>query len=135
MRHRVAEAGLSDAIAVESAGTGSWHAGHPPDARASQEARSRGIAMDGTARQFRPRDFERFDHVLAMDRENAEHLRAIAPDEEAAAKVRLLRELDPAASGDDLSVPDPYYGGPEGFSQVFELVDAAVLGLIADLRR
>ena len=122
MRHRVAEAGLADEIIIESAGTGAWHVGDPPDARAAGAARSRGIVMEGRAQQFRAADFERFDLVLAMDRENADHLRRIAPDAEAAAKVRLLREFDPAAAGDDLSVPDPYYGGPDGFSTVFELV-------------
>ncbi|HSJ73859.1 MAG TPA: low molecular weight protein-tyrosine-phosphatase [Miltoncostaeaceae bacterium] len=135
MRHRVREAGLEGVIEVESAGTGSWHVGHPPDARAEAEARSRGIAMAGAAQQFGPSDFGRFDLVLAMDRENAAHLRRIAPDAEAAGRVRLLREFDPGASGGDLSVPDPYYGGPEGFSTVFELVDAACRGLIDHLRR
>jgi low molecular weight protein-tyrosine phosphatase len=134
MRHRLAEAGLSDAIEVDSAGTGSWHVGDPPDARAAAEARARGIAMDGRARRFRPGDFERFDLVLAMDGENAAHLRRIAPDDETAARVRLLREFDPAATG-DLDVPDPYYGGPDGFATVFDLVDAACLGLIEHLRR
>lgn len=134
MRHRVAEAGLSDAIEVESAGTGSWHVGDPPDARAAQEARARGLVMDGRAQQFRAGDFARFDLVLAMDEENAAHLRRIAPGAGAAAKVRLLREFDPGAAGDDLSVPDPYYGGPEGFSTVFGLVDAACRGLVEHLR-
>jgi protein-tyrosine phosphatase len=135
MRHRVAEAGLGDAIEIESAGTGSWHVGDPPDARAAAEAHARGIAMEGVARQFRARDFDRFDLVLAMDHENAAHLRAIAPDGEAAAKVRLLREFDPASDGGDLAVPDPYYGGADGFTTVFALVDAACLGLIDHLRR
>ena len=135
MRHRLAEAGLDGAIVVESAGTGSWHVGDPPDVRAAQEARARGIVMEGAARQFAPGDFGRFDLVVAMDEENAAHLRRMAPDAEAAAKVHLLREFDPGAAGDDLSVPDPYYGGPEGFSTVFELVDAACLGLIEHLRR
>jgi protein-tyrosine phosphatase len=134
MRHRVAEAGLSGAIQVESAGTGSWHVGDPPDARAAEEARVRGLVMDGRAQQFRAADFARFDLVLAMDEENAAHLRRIAPDADAAAKVRLLREFDPDAAGDDLSVPDPYYGGPEGFSTVFGLVDAACRGLVEHLR-
>src|SRR5262245_34724042 len=133
MRHRVRESGLEGAIEVASAGTGSWHLGDPPDARAAAEARARGIAMAGAARQFGGADFDRFDLVLAMDRENADHLRRIAPDAEAAAKVRLLREFDPRAAG-DLAVPDPYYGGPEGFSTVFDLVDAACLGLIDHLR-
>ena len=91
--------------------------------------------MEGRAQQFRAADFDRFDLVLAMDQENADHLRRIAPDAKAAGKVRLLREFDPDAAGDDLSVPDPYYGGPEGFSTVFELVDRACLGLIDHVRR
>ena len=135
MRHRIAEAGLGDVVGIESAGTGSWHLGDPPDARAAEEARARGIVMEGRAQQFRAADFDRFDLVLAMDQENADHLRRIAPDAEAAGKVRLLREFDPDAAGDDLSVPDPYYGGPEGFSTVFELVDRACLGLIDHVRR
>jgi protein-tyrosine phosphatase len=135
MRHRVTEAGLSDAIEVESAGTGSWHVGEPPDARAAAAARARGIAMEGAAQQFARGDFDRFDLVLAMDHENAEHLRRIAPDPEAAAKVRLLREFDPASADDaDLAVPDPYYGGADGFATVFRQVDAACRGLIDHLR-
>jgi protein-tyrosine phosphatase len=135
MRHRIAEAGLEDAVEIESAGTGSWHVGDPPDPRAAEEARARGIVMQGRAQQFRAADFDRFDLVLAMDQENADLLRRMAPDAEAAGKVRLLREFDPAAAGRDLSVPDPYYGGPEGFSTVFELVDRACLGLIDHVRR
>ena len=133
MRHRIAEAGLEDEIAVESAGTGSWHAGHPPDARAAAEGRARGIEVGGRARQFQADDFDRLAMVLAMDDRNAADLRALAPDAQAAAKVRLLREFDPSARG-DLSVPDPYYGGAEGFGEVFDMVDAACRGLLEHLR-
>jgi protein-tyrosine phosphatase len=135
MRHRLAEAGLSGEVEVESAGTGAWHVGHPPDDRAAGAARARGIVMDGSARQFGPGDFARFDLVLAMDHENADHLRRIAPGPREADKVRLLREFDPASAGGDLAVPDPYYGGDDGFATVFEQVDAACLGLIDHLRR
>ena len=133
MRHRVAAAGLEDEILIESAGTGAWHVGSPPDSRARAEAHGRGIAMGGRARQFEDADFDRLDLVLAMDAQNAADLRALAPDPEAAAKVRLFREFDPQATG-DLSIPDPYYGGPEGFAEVFERTDAASEGLIAHLR-
>lgn len=133
MRQRVAEAGLEDAIAVESAGTGSWHVGHAPDARASAEARARGVVMAGRARQFEAGDFDRLDLVLAMDAQNAADLRALAPDAAAAGKVRLLREFDPVARG-DLSVPDPYYGGDDGFTEVFDMVDRACRGLLEHLR-
>jgi protein-tyrosine phosphatase len=134
MAHRVAEAGLSARIAIESAGTGDWHVGEPPDGRAVSEARRRGIAMTNRARQFLARDFSRFDLVLAMDARNVAALLSIAPDREARAKVRLLRSFDPEARG-DLSVPDPYFGGPDGFATAFDGIDAACRGLLAALRR
>ena len=133
MRALVREAGLEDEIVVDSAGTGGWHAGDPPDARATEAARGRGIALSGAARQVRPRDFEDFDLIVAMDRENLRELLALAPGEEAAEKVRLLREFDPAAAG-DVDVPDPYYGGAGGFERVLDLVTAACRGLLDELR-
>ncbi len=94
--------------------------------------------MDGRARQFEAADFARLDLVLAMDAQNAADLRALAPDAAAAAKVRLLREFDPSAMGrpadGEVSVPDPYYGGPDGFTDVFDMVDAACRGLLEHLR-
>ncbi|MFI4984934.1 MAG: low molecular weight protein-tyrosine-phosphatase [Solirubrobacterales bacterium] len=130
----VHEAGLTDTIEIESAGTGSWHVGSPPDARASAAARSRGIALEGAARQVREEDLEDFDLIVAMDRSNVRELRALARGEEERAKVRLLREFDPAAAGVvDLDVPDPYYGAPGGFDEVLDLVQAACRGLLDQL--
>jgi protein-tyrosine phosphatase len=134
MRHLLAREGLDGRVEVESAGTGSWHVGHPPDRRATAEARTRGIVMEGCARQFDARDFGRVDLVVAMDAQNAADLRAIAPDAAAAAKVHLLRDWDPEADDGDRSVPDPYYGGPEGFATVLDMVERACAGLIAHLR-
>jgi protein-tyrosine phosphatase len=134
MRHRVRERGLEDEVIVESAGTGAWHVGHPPDHRAAAEATGRGVRMEGRARQFTASDFDRCDLVLAMDAQNAADLRAIAPDAAAAAEVHLLRDWDPEARDDDRSVPDPYYGGPEGFAVVLDMVERACAGLIAELR-
>jgi protein-tyrosine phosphatase len=135
MRSLVREAGLEDEITIDSAGTGNWHVGDPPDRRATQAARARGITVDGAARQITVDDFEDFDLLLAMDRENLRGIRAIAPSPEAAAKARLLREFDPAAAGaPDLDVPDPYYGGPKGFETVLDQVEAACRGLFAELR-
>ena len=133
MRHRGAAAGLQDAVVIGSAGTGSRHIGHPPDARASAEARARGVEMTGRARQFDSGDFARLDMVLAMDEQNAADLRALAPDPTSASRVRLLGEFDPTATG-DLSVPDPYYGGIDGFTDVFDMVDRACQGLLEHLR-
>ncbi len=134
MRGLVRDAGLEDRIEIDSAGTGGWHAGAPPDARATETAARRGLALEGAARKVEPEDFERFDLILAMDRENLANLRAIAPDEDAAGKVRLLREFDPGSQGaPDLDVPDPYYGGPDGFEEVLDLVEAACRGLLREV--
>jgi protein-tyrosine phosphatase len=135
MRALVREAGLEDEITVDSAGTGGWHAGDPPDRRATQAARSRGITLEGSARQVTVEDFDRYDLLLAMDRENLSGLRALAPDAEAMGKVRLLRSYDPANDGADVDVPDPYYGGANGFEVVLDQVEAACRGLLDDLRR
>jgi protein-tyrosine phosphatase len=135
MRHLVEEEGLSDRIEIDSAGTGGWHVGAPPDERATAAARRRGIELSGAARQFEPEDFDRFDLILAMDAGNAREILRLAPSEEAAAKVRLFREFDPSSNGaPDLDVPDPYYGGPQGFDHVLDLIDAAARGLLERLR-
>jgi protein-tyrosine phosphatase len=135
MRALLREAGLTDTIELESAGTGSWHVGSPPDARASAAARSRGITLEGAARQVRDEDFEDFDLIVAMDRSNVRELRQLASREEERSKVRLLREFDPASAGaEDLDVPDPYYGAPGGFDEVLDLVQAACRGLLDQIR-
>jgi protein-tyrosine phosphatase len=135
MRSLVREAGLEDEIEIESAGIGDWHAGQAPDRRATAAAQARGVTLEGTARQVRPRDFADFDLLLAMDRDNLRELRALAPDAEAAEKVRMLREFDPDSAGaPDLDVPDPFYGGEEGFETVLDQVEAACRGLLASLR-
>jgi protein-tyrosine phosphatase len=135
MRALLRAGGLEGRIEVDSAGIGSWHAGDPPDARATAAALARDIELDGAAREVTSGDFERFDLLLAMDRDNERELRARAPDDAARAKVRLLREFDPAAvAAGDLEVPDPYYGGPHGFERVLDLVTAACRGLLDEVR-
>jgi protein-tyrosine phosphatase len=133
MRSLVRAAGVEDEIEIDSAGTGGWHAGDPPDARATAAAKLRGLTLEGGARQVTQDDFEHYDLLLAADRENVRDLLAIAPSEEAARKVHLLREYDPEASG-DLDVPDPYYGGGDGFERVLDLVEAACRGLLDEVR-
>jgi protein-tyrosine phosphatase len=135
MRGLLRAAGLERVVAIDSAGTGGWHAGDPPDSRAVAAARSRDIVVEGAARQVTDEDFERYDLLLVMDRENQRDLLARAPDAQARAKVRLLREFDPAAvAAGDLDVPDPYYGGPHGFDRVLDLVEAACRGLLDEVR-
>jgi protein-tyrosine phosphatase len=137
MRTLVRDAGLQERIEVDSAGTGSWHVGEPPDARATRVARRRGIELGGAARQVWSRDFAEFDLILAMDASNLRNLQRLAPDEDARAKVRLLREFEGRAgsqsSAGDLDVPDPYYGGPNGFEEVLDLVHAACAALLERL--
>jgi protein-tyrosine phosphatase len=133
MRALLREQGFEREIEIDSAGTGGWHTGAPPDARPTAAAARRGIVLEGAARQVRASDFEDYDLLLAADRENVRDLRRIAPDEDGREKVRLLRSYDPAAGG-DLDVPDPYYGGPDGFEEVLDLVDAACRGLLEDVR-
>ena len=130
MRRLVEEEGLD--IEIDSAGTGGWHAGEPPDERATLAARRRGVTLEGAARQVTADDYRRFDLLIALDRSNLRELIARAPDEDAAERVRLLREFDPAAG--DLDVPDPYYGGDRGFETVLDMVEAACRGLIDELR-
>ncbi len=136
MRGLVADAGLRESIELDSAGMGSWHVGEPPDARATEAALRRGIVLEGSARQVSVEDFDRFDLIVAMDRSNEHALRALAPDESARAKVRMLREFDPASAAgrDDLDVPDPYYEGRHGFDVVLDQVQAACAGLLEQVR-
>ena len=132
MRELVREEGLEEAFELDSAGTGAWHIGSRPDARARAAARRRGVELGGQARQVGEMDFEHFDLLVAMDGDNAAQLRALAPNAGARAKVRLLREFDPAAGqGEQLDVPDPYYGGPSGFDDVLDAITAACRGLAA----
>jgi protein-tyrosine phosphatase len=135
MRHILAAEGLEERVQVDSAGTGSWHVGEPADARAMAAAARRGIELTSVARQVQGEDFDDFDLILAADELNRRELLKISgEDPERTAKIRLLREFDPVARQDgDLEVPDPYYGGPEGFEEVLDLVDAACRGLLREL--
>jgi protein-tyrosine phosphatase len=135
MRGLLRDAGLEDSFELDSAGTGCWHDGSAPDARATEVARRRGIPLTGSARQVRRQDFATYDLILAMDRVNLRELVRMAPDDAARAKIRLLREFDPDSAGaPDLDVPDPYYGGPEGFDHVLDQIVAACRGLLEHAR-
>ncbi|NUS43041.1 MAG: low molecular weight phosphotyrosine protein phosphatase [Mycobacteriaceae bacterium] len=120
-------------VDVDSSGTGSWHVGDDADPRTVETLRLAGYASNHTARQFDPADFTDCDLIVAMDSGHLRALRRLAPDAETQAKVRLLRDFDPAA-GDDLNVPDPYYDDAE-FSCVRELIEAAMPGLFDEIRR
>jgi protein-tyrosine phosphatase len=129
----VREAGLTERVQLDSAGTGDWHLGHPPDRRAASAAKARGVDMDHCARLFEPADLARFDLVLAMDGKNLRDLEAMARTDAERAKIRLFRSFDPA-SPPGAEVPDPYYGGADGFEQVLDICEAAGRGLVEHLR-
>jgi len=133
MRHTLAAAGLADRVEVDSAGTGAWHVGELPDPRTRLAAERRGYVLDHRARQFRRDDFARFDLVLAMDVANRRALLQLAPGPASAGAVRLLRAFDPAAPP-DAEVPDPYYGGDDGFDRVLDMCEAACAGLLEHVR-
>jgi len=134
MRSVLRSAGLESRVSVESAGTQGYHQGELPDRRSRAAARTRGIELTSRARQFSSVDWDRVDYVLAMDRQNFEHLAASAPNAAARAKLHLFRDFDPAAPA-GAEVPDPYYGGPEGFEHVLDLCQAAAEGLLQHLLR
>ena len=125
LRQRLVAAGLAEQVDVDSAGTGGWHAGEPPDARAQRHARLRGFDLSKLrARRVVEADFECFDLVLAMDQENLAELERIMPAD-ARAEVRLFAAVE---------VPDPYHGGAQGFENVLDLIETASDALVPELR-
>lgn len=132
LRSALAGAGLDGRVEVDSAGTGDWHVGEPPDRRMVEAARRAGLRLEGRARKVTPDDLADFDLVLAMDRDNLRTLQALAPGAEARGRIRLFREFEPGADGED--VPDPYYGGRAGFERVLEIVAAAAEGIVGHVR-
>jgi protein-tyrosine phosphatase len=130
-RAHLAREGLAGRVEADSAGTGDWHAGEGADPRTVAALADAGYATAHTARRFEPEWFAERDLIVALDRSHERALRALAPTPEDAAKVRLLRGFDPGAPVDDPDVPDPYYGGERGFTDVLAQVEAAMPGLVA----
>lgn len=129
----VADAGLSDRIAVDSAGTHGYHVGEAPDARSQAHARKRGYDLSPQrARQLQASDFDDFDLVLVMDGANEAAARRLCPAERL---TRLRRLTDFCRTHTDREVPDPYYGGVQGFEHVLDLVEDACAGVLASVPR
>lgn len=130
-RHRLAEAGLEAFVEIDSCGITDWHQGKAPDRRAQAAAAQRGVDISGLkARQLVAEDFERFDYVLAMDHDNLAAMHELRP-----AASRAHTGLFLAYAGQpDTPVPDPYYGGEEGFEEVLDLIEAASRGLVEEIR-
>ncbi len=135
-RSLVEQAGLADRLAIDSAGTHDYHVGHPPDARAVLAANARGIDLSGLrARQVTSDDLLRFDYVLAMDNGNLSHLQELSTlnAKESTAQITLLLDFLPGVKG--RSVPDPYFGGENGFTLVLDQVEEACQHLLAAICR
>ncbi len=125
------EEGVLDLFDIDSAGLGHWHIGQAPDSRAQKAARGRGIDISGqSARQVKHGDFARFDLLLAMDEGNFQELVQLAP---AGARHKVRRFLDFAPKARTKDVPDPFFGGPEGFDHALDLIEQAARGLLASL--
>lgn len=129
----VEEAGLSHTIEVDSAGTSAFHVGEIADRRSRSTAESHSVVLPSRARQFVAPDFERFDYIVAMDTSNKRNIEHLVRSESDAQKVFLLCDFDPESST-NASVPDPYYGGSDGFEHVFQLCLRGCLGLLAHIR-
>ncbi|WP_433857311.1 low molecular weight protein-tyrosine-phosphatase [Streptomyces kronopolitis] len=151
VRAHLAEDGLDGLVEVDSAGTGSWHEGDGADPRTVAVLRTGGYPYAHTARQFHASWFDHLDLVIALDSGHLRELRGLAPTEQDAAKVRLLRSYEKGAAAaagpgrlpgsrsgsgftDDLDVPDPYYGGFDGFEECLEMIESASEGLLAAVR-
>lgn len=134
-RSPVAEAAIveavrhaGEAIEVDSAGTAAWHIGKPPDPRMVAAGSRAGLTVDGQARQVVAQDLEDFDLVVAMDHDNLQVLQDLAATHDGTTTIRLFRSFDPDADGDE--VPDPYYGGDQGFDDVVAMVRPAAVGVV-----
>lgn len=132
-RHLAEQTGLLAQLEIDSAGTHDYHVGSRPDDRAQEAARRRGYDLSGLrARQVSDQDFERFDYILAMDQENLASLKRRCPPEHRH-KLRLYLSFSERFAGQE--VPDPYYGGRQGFDLVLDMVEDAAQGLLEEIRR
>ena len=132
-RHFVKEMGWERHIGCDSAGTLDFHTGSPPDDRMRQAALGRGIHLDGSARQIAANDLAEFDLVLCMDRDNLEYVRQLAGQGRLRAQIRLFCEF--VSDRNIRDVPDPYYGGADGFDTVMDLLEDGCANLLEVLRR
>lgn len=133
LRDQAEKHGLMDRIEVDSAGTSGQHEGELPDPRTRKNALDHGLKLGMRARKFNVRDFDAFDHILVMDKRNRDHVLNMARNESDTLKVRLFREYDPEGHGED--VPDPWYGGEEGFEEVFQIAHRTIVHFLETLQK
>lgn len=129
-RQRVEERGLSEYFLIDSCGTASYHIGETPDERSMANAEKNGVKYTHRGRQFKKNDFEKFDYIFPMDASNRSNIMEHNSDK-ANATVQMMRDYDAQQSGTD--VPDPYYGGEQGFQNVFDILDESVNNLLDHL--
>lgn len=130
--HLIDEAGLTSKYQVDSAGTAGYHIGESPDSRMVRVAKEYGLKYSGRARQFRQQDFDLFDLIIAMDSSNRSNILSLARNPQDESKVHLMREFDPEGSPSD-PVPDPYYGGLDGFHNVYHIVERSCKNMLQAL--
>lgn len=130
-QHLVNERGLQPYFYVDSAGTSAYHIGEPANSKSQKTANDHGIVLRSRARRFEPDDLQEFDLIVAMDRENLKNIKALDSDNKYDDKIFLLRDYDPEP--DDGEVPDPYYGGIDGFQNVFNIVKRSCEALLDKL--
>lgn len=130
--HLAEQRGVAHKYQADSAGTSSWHVGESPDMRMRRVAARHGLSYNGRSRQFHEGDLDHFDLILAMDRNNYADLLRQARNEQQRRKIRLLREFDPMG-GAQAEVPDPYYGGLDGFEETYQIVERSCNGLLDSL--
>lgn len=126
--HHAQIRGIADRFVIDSAGTGGWHVGELPDPRMRETAARHGVLLPSRARQLVAHDLQRFDRILCMDTSNLQNTLALGMP---SGVVELMRAHDPAGPGD---VPDPYFGGAEGFEQVFQMLSRSTLALLDHLQ-
>ena len=127
-RHLTQDKGVEEKYQLDSAGTSAYHVGELPDHRMRQVAQEKGFQYTGKARQYKRREFDQHDLIIVMDRSNLQILSSWASPEEEK-KIHMMREFDPQGSA-NLDVPDPYYGGLDGFAKTFEIVKRSCQGLL-----
>lgn len=131
MRKKVKDNNLD--VVVDSAGTGDWHIGDQPDPRMMETAKRNGVPIDELrGRQFKVEDFDAFDRIIVMDKSNFDNVRKLSRDEKDTQKIEMF--LDLTHPGKDLEVPDPYFGGDEGFQDVFDMLDAGTDVILKELK-
>jgi protein-tyrosine-phosphatase len=141
LKHKLAQANLSNRLRVDAAGTGGWHAGELPDKRARKTLETHQVPVDHRARQLKRSDFTKFQHILVMDEENLQGVHYILGANPTQARIRLLRTHDPAWDANQAPegtlpppVPDPYNSDEAAFEEVFAMLDRSIDGLLASLR-